>query len=80
MGDAPTKLVNAIRRRAILSPLDDTELGRAAGCGREHMNKFRNGRVGMGLKRLFALVEFFGGEVVVNWSQDEGEGRCEQSA
>jgi len=69
MSGEPTKaLVDSIRRRAILSPLDDTELGRAAGCGREHMNKFRNGRTGMGLKGLCALAEFFGGELVVKWS------------
>lgn len=65
-------IVDAVRRRAILSPLDDTTLANAAGCGREHMNKFRNGRKGMGLDCLCNLAEFFGGKIVVNWSQQEG--------
>lgn len=68
-------ITGSIRRRAILSTLDDIGLAAVAGCGREHMNKFRNGRRDMSLECLCALAEFFGGEVVVNWSQGGGLGR-----
>lgn len=75
MAEAHKAINDSIRRRAILSQLDDTALAAVAGCGREHMNKFRNGRCDMSLPILCTLAEHFGGEVVVNWSQGGGLGR-----
>ena len=64
---------NAVRRAAILSPLRDGELSVIAGCGREHMNRFRNGRVDANLEMLCALAEFFGVESVTGKSQKNEE-------
>lgn len=61
-----------IRRAAILSSLKDSKLAAIAGCGREHMNRFRNGRVDASLEMLCALAEFFGVESVMGGSQEEG--------
>lgn len=63
-----------IRRAAIMSPLNDGKLAAIAGCGREHMNRFRNGRVDANLEMLCALAEFFGVESVMGGSQQEGQG------
>jgi hypothetical protein len=65
-----TAIQDAIRRATVLSPLKDSELAAVAGCGREHMNKFRNYRTGSSLETLCALAEFFGMEIVVSKPQD----------
>ena len=59
----------AIRRAAALSPLKDGELAAIAGCGREHMNRFRNNRAVASIEMLYALAEHFGTEVVTATSQ-----------
>lgn len=62
-----------IRRAAIMSPLNDAKLAAISGCGREHMNRFRNGRVDANLEMLCALAEFFGVESVMGQSQKREE-------
>jgi len=64
---------NAVRRAAILSPLKDGDLAFVANCGREHMNRFRNGRVDANLEMLCALAEFFGVKSVMGQSQEGKE-------
>jgi plasmid maintenance system antidote protein VapI len=71
--NSPKSITDAIRRMAILSPLETTELARAVGIGREHVSAFRNYRKGMGLEGLCKMADFFGVEIVVTRSHQGGE-------
>jgi hypothetical protein len=60
--------------------IKDGEVAARIGCGREFVNRTKNRLMHGGLLMLCSWAVIAGLEIVACRSQDEVEGRCEQSA